>query len=711
MARELPDVPEHSTGRHGGHWEPLEESSTFDSACDVSQGPQASGRKCALSRKNLSEGFEGHNRMFSLWLHVLTGVVVFVVVIVNDPIYDQISGTLTAAKIQIGVWEEINEYFGFFVFGLFAFGVLSLNIVNYRCWTARRRDGFVAVAIFCLMCMHGQIGATSLSPLLEEPTPGNVFVAASILICALVVDQFFVRQFLSPCWSSSDDPDCRTEAGTTQEEEQWSFVELLGMLCEGTKAVVMFYMGLAWGAVVCAWRLVGSARRLPQWTGHQFERVRHAARARWESVREDDSYLHSVWMISALGVSGVAIGFFSLTIPLGWAEAVKGYERHRDCLGRHKGLYQDLLLFAGYGDREYYYGRIFEGGETNDTAVESFYHELAEGAATASVHQGNDCKWPRYLNELYSVVDTRLEDGAHSGRDSRDPIWAFKDSTTGKFVLYVDATIRASGVSVWVGFAVAALFGIKSLLSVLARYKFLTQMLVQVLPSRLPNGRQRLKWGSVERALASRDSLDVRHTRCATWEELNDEYSLSSASLFLGVWVSTAVFQLILIGGLATWVLASLIAWRRLWALVEGLVPLLVVYVLLLLFDWLVKISGPLLDRAVFEDHQLRRPVLWALYTLVRSALGLAVGLLFALWRLLLLMVMGFVNFNRLDKLVLPLQLDQGHKSLFSMAMMNAMLQKDAEGSVATNGANSNEGGDTDSANVGEAASSSVSGV
>ena len=71
------------------------------------------------------------------------------------------------------------------------------------------------------------------------------------------------------------------------------------------------------------------------------------------------------------------------------------------------------------------------------------------------------------------------------------------------------------------------------------------------------------------------------------------------------------------------------------------------------------------------DNYRFKHPNVWIMYTLVYTMLNLVVGILYAFWRLILLVVFSLSRFNRLDRSLFPTwqSLDQVRGSMIEPAL------------------------------------------
>ena len=597
---------------------------------------------------------------------------------------------------QKAIIEEVLLTGLVLLYGLSTYGALVPNLVMSRVGPSYKKMIvilFGAFSQFCQFWLLGiliyQVRSKYAEVQCKDIKPFNSAMKSNIANLGLVMSTSFVHlaaaamfvcyylvySLLKCVWNM-----LRGRERNKLEPTFWDELgNILVTVWLGIWAFVQHYGGMLVNLLHFLGWLVWNMHRFPQWLLARLAVgvtwVGACVKSRWLSIKEDRTYKHSVWMIAAVVTAGLSIAYSALRFADWWSSLVVDYTKYRSCVVENKELFQDLLLGMGFGDREAYGSNIIPGGSGNDTAVREFFLEAATNVGSPDQSRPKpQCLLPRYVTGVYNVVGSRLEANGYDAKGPKDPISDFKESVIGLIVLLLDAMILNSEDIVWIGFGVAALIGFNSLISVLARYKALSCALMDGDLSGAPNTADAPPERMLNKTVTARKMLDDRQIQVSNWKELYDTYSLNSMPLFLGIYVSTAVMQLVLIGSLATWIGAAVAAWRHVLELLQRVSFFVLTYVAVSLLNAIAESSRPVVERAIYEERKLSRPALWVLYTLLRSLLNLAVGLFFSLWRLFLMLGQTFVLFNRLDRVALPRMLDQGHGAFFSMVLMNVTI-------------------------------------
>eukprot|EP00803_Ostreobium_quekettii_P008853 evm.model.scf_393EXC.1 EVM.evm.TU.scf_393EXC.1 scf_393EXC:5447-9277(-) len=269
---------------------------------------------------------------------------------------------------------------------------------------------------------------------------------------------------------------------------------------------------------------------------------------------------------------------------------------------------------------------------------------------------------------------------AIAGEDSshmNDPVNDFKETIFGLAVLYFDAVLVNSEWAMHAGFGVGLVIGMNSLISVLAQYKSLSLTLTEGViddvarPGGSKNYRERQR-----QAMERLQKLQLQYTKLS---ELIKEYPLNSTVLFFGILLSTAVLQLVVTGATATLLISTFAALPEAFNLLQPVLTFIIAWFVIAVVDSLI-LQEWMIERVLTENYRLKHPNVWILYTLVYTMLNLVLGILYAVWRLFLLVVLSLSRFNRLDRSLFPSwqSLDQGHNAFFSMVLMHYTIQRNS---------------------------------
>lgn len=424
---------------------------------------------------------------------------------------------------------------------------------------------------------------------------------------------------------------------------------------------------------------------------------------RWSSIKEERNYKHSGWMLSAVVTSGLVLIYMYLRMAGFWQYLVKrSYKPYRECVLGHQTLVREVLLSRGFGDFDFFHSFLFSewpsaGPEIADLLFSAgkFFNnsDWTEGAHGTGDYR--KCMMPGYMTKTFEQVETRLE--AHGYYDAiqgdnckemypnamasncelNDPIRDFEKSFFGLCILYFDAVVINSEWAMYMGFGIGLVLGINSLVSVLAQYKSLSLTLTdgviddEARPAGIQNYREKQR-----RAIERLQKLQLQYTK---WSELIKVYPLNSTVMFFGILLSTAVLQLVVTGSVLTFLIGSLAALNEIYNLLHQVSSFIVAWIVISIVDSVVMQEW-MVERVLTDNYRFKHPDIWILYTLVYTMLNLVLGILYAVWRLILLIVFSLARLTRLDRPLFPTmqKLDQGHNAFFSMVLMHYTIQRNS---------------------------------
>lgn len=456
------------------------------------------------------------------------------------------------------------------------------------------------------------------------------------------------------------------------------------------------------------WHLRGSAQLIQMFDAivSSLQSTRYSFRDTiddlYDSVREDEEFKHSGWVLAAVLTSIVLLIYFGVAAAMNVSAYLNEvYMDRRNCAVRtfedNGDLGNLVLRIAGFN----------EASDRNDTASRSGARTLREAACSADFSSNRSLNLPPQYPQLgpqnttsdllallnattdpfYSDVadstsrfernltDDRiyscpldgfsdspcyalsvinaLESSLSSGlSETRTPTDVFHDHAIGKTVYLLDAMLRHVRYTIWIGWMAGLVVGIYSLLSVLGQYKRLSLAIRSGLFTDL-NIPQRLK-------VSENREVNIRRAKGVItenhWAKLIELYPMGFSVFFFGILVSTAVIQLFVFGSAISLLLAFLVSIfdERVFTILRPFLAMLIAF----LITW--AINGPIAQRVISEGILVKRYHIYHEFTflmflLVYTALHLVLGVFIALFRLLWVLLTTIASLNRLDKNLFPL--------------------------------------------------------
>jgi len=263
----------------------------------------------------------------------------------------------------------------------------------------------------------------------------------------------------------------------------------------------------------------------------------------------------------------------------------------------------------------------------------------------------NKAEFEKHISELESCSEEAFE-------------WSGIDGAVKKVILQVyliaDAVMMDLKHTVWPGYTLGTLVGLCSLVAVLIQHKRIS--------------------------LAVTDGLRAFHEEAASsdqevespWPSFQRKYPILGACFFLAILSSTAVVQLHVVGITVSILLGMVMHISRLSVLMDHFGFYLLAYVLVFLVDIMVMrfFRASLISN---DGAHIKHPRWFNFIIVVLSMVHLVIGLLYALWRALYLLITTIFVLNRLDVSLFTIgkSLDNGHNAFMSMLVLTVLIQED----------------------------------
>eukprot|EP00210_Caulerpa_lentillifera_P000659 g636.t1 len=276
-----------------------------------------------------------------------------------------------------------------------------------------------------------------------------------------------------------------------------------------------------------------------------------------------------------------------------------------------------------------------------------------------------------------SVINMLESSTSVSSNETRTPTNIFHDHAVGKAIYLMDATLRNFRYTLWIGWLFGLIVGVYSLLSVLGQYKRLSLAIrsgmftdLKIPTTMRVSGDQKMHIGRVKSVISEPD-----------WAKIIELYPMGLSVFFFGILVSTAVIQLFAIGGAISLILAFLVSVfdPHVFMILRPFLAMLIAF----LITW--ALNGPVAQAIVSEGILVKKYYIYhefafLMFLLVYTALHLVLGVFIALIRLIWVLLTTIASLNRLDKNLFPMlkRFDLGHKSFMSMILMHHAFQANA---------------------------------
>lgn len=238
----------------------------------------------------------------------------------------------------------------------------------------------------------------------------------------------------------------------------------------------------------------------------------------------------------------------------------------------------------------------------------------------------------------------------------------------------VDIVILDLRYTVIVGYLLGMLVGLGSLVAVLIQHKRISLAVSEGLRA--------------FRMEAASNNQEIE----SPWPSFQKKYPMMGACFFLAILSSTAVVQLHIVGVIVSVLLALVINAARLSVLMDLFGFYILAYVIVFVIDlvvmhflrqFLISADGAHIKHPRWFNFiivvlsMVRAPHLFI--NLNRSQVHLVIGLLYALWRVLYLVVTTIIVLNRLDISLFTTgkSLDNGHNAFMSMLVLTVLIQED----------------------------------
>lgn len=438
----------------------------------------------------------------------------------------------------------------------------------------------------------------------------------------------------------------------------------------------------------------------------------------YEDVREDDKFQHSAWVLAATCTSFVLLVYFGVSLSvMSYRYLNDMYIPRRDCavasFKNNGELGNFVMRLAGFTENANEIGKaasFIDDQSLTDAACRAdydpsqliseggnFFSRIAETqnvpdislpSGNNSFVEGDDFYLYRCSTETYSenaclallVINNVEQRASLSLNETKKPIDIFYDHAVGQAIYVFDRVLRNLRWSIWIGLVVGLIVGALSLLSVLAQYKRISLAIRSGFFRDLEISQSMVIDDDEEKAEHIRrvESL-ITETK---WEKLIENYPMGSSAFFFGILVSTAVLQLVVFGFAVSWLsaFAASLFDARVFVILRPYMALVIAF----LITWLI--NGPIAQLVICEGvlvkkYYVHHELLFLLFLLVYTTVHLILGMLFALMRLVWVLLTTTACLNRLDRNLFPImkQNDVGHRSFMSMILMQHAFQDHAE--------------------------------
>lgn len=421
----------------------------------------------------------------------------------------------------------------------------------------------------------------------------------------------------------------------------------------------------------------------------------------YDSVREDEEFKHSGWVLAAVLTSLVLLIYFGVAAAMNISAYLnEEYMDRRNCAVRtfedNGDLGNLVLRIAGFnaasdesdeqsrnGSRSFRQAACSADFRSDRSLDLTEDHTLGnQSTATDLLALMNATRDPffvdlanltfRFQQDLpddrffscpldgfsaspcysLSVINALERNLSSDLNETRTPTDVFHDHAIGKTVYLLDAMLRHVRYTIWIGWIVGLVVGIYSLLSVLGQYKRLSLAIRSGLFKDL-NIPQSLKVSKDQEVNIQRAKSVIMESQ---WAKLIELYPMGFSVFFFGILVSTAVIQLFVFGSAISLLLAFLVSIfdHRVFTILRPFLAMLIAF----LITW--AINGPIAQRVISEGILVKRYHIYHEFTflmflLVYTALHLVLGVFIALFRLLWVLLTTIASLNRLDKNLFPL--------------------------------------------------------
>jgi len=251
-------------------------------------------------------------------------------------------------------------------------------------------------------------------------------------------------------------------------------------------------------------------------------------------------------------------------------------------------------------------------------------------------------------------------------------------TATVQLYLLADAVILDLRHTAIVGYLLGLVVGLCSLVAVLIQHKRISLAVSEGLHT------FRIK------ALSQNQQVE------SPWPAFQEKYPLLGSCFFLAILSSTAIVQLHIVGFIVAVLLGMVIHVAKLSVLMDLFGFYIMAYVLVFVVDvlvmhfsrtWLISPDG----------RHIKHPRWFNFIIVVLSMVHLVIGLLYALWRVVYLLITTIIVLNRLDISLFTAgkSLDNGHNAFMSMLVLTVLIQEDHESFTARTNADQTEASST----------------
>jgi len=446
----------------------------------------------------------------------------------------------------------------------------------------------------------------------------------------------------------------------------------------------------------------------------------------WDGVKEDEYYRHPAWVKGAVFTAGALTIYFGLvinTIVIGAINDI--YHPLKLCVLAYPLVAKFFLRLINFAEPT---GAANSGilglnfvpeenttspSETTDTGIiDTLTGRLLPGfsdlggalANGASVPQmvlqllqrvndnleedryyncttRNRSAAPHFLLAAINLIEQDLENEEHkAGVDNPDDV--FFEKTPGEITIVYDSLMKNLRWSIWVGYGCGLLVSLYSLFSVLRQYKRISLAIRSGLFTDLKLDEKMVIFNGAQANLRKVGNLVHQDPNHRKWERVIKKYPISDASFFFGILVSTAVLQLVVFGAIVAVILAFLASLPELLEVLRPIFP----FVVALFVMWFLNeiVANKFIGQGILvKKYTIVHELYFLLFLIIYTGVYTVLGILYAVWRLIMLSMTTMLGINRLDKNLFTIfkRLDQGHNAFWATILMHhSFLDRGLEG-------------------------------
>eukprot|EP00803_Ostreobium_quekettii_P003300 evm.model.scf_356.1 EVM.evm.TU.scf_356.1 scf_356:18330-25178(-) len=384
-----------------------------------------------------------------------------------------------------------------------------------------------------------------------------------------------------------------------------------------------------------------------------------------DAVTEDDEYHHSGWMKAAVLTAAILIVYFGLwfvAVYEGFLDEV--YSNKRNCLIENEPFSQFFLSTVGFN-----LGTDLAPQISVDDFCNRVTAQLESRSETSRLYSCSTLKREEFPDLRLAAINVFLAEARDRGAE--EPYDRFTDRFSGKFVIFWDTILLKTQWTCWVGYGVGLVMGAYTLVTVLGQYKRLTLAIRAewfedvTIDKGMGVSNRRNKEALME--------IAEKALRSRSWNEVTGKYPMSHSMFFFGMLVSTAVLQLLVFGALVTYVLAFALSITELFDIIKPLVALAVALALVWFIQDVVS-QWIILEGFFLNRYKVLQESWFLLFLLMNTITQLVIGIFFALWRFVLLLLTSITGLNRLDRNLFPIwkNLDFGQQAFLATVLMES---------------------------------------